>query len=133
MTTLSRTIKALGVAGLAALALLAAAPADAHGGRWRGGVHIGIGVPYWGWGGYWGPSWYYAPPPVVYAPAPVYAPRPYAPPVYVERDDDRDDAPRAEPQAPVWWYWCPGAKGYHPYVKDCPGGWQRVPPQPVPQ
>ena len=139
MTTLSGTMKSMVAVGLAAMALLAATPADAHrGGRWRGDVDIRIGVPYWGWG-YWGPRWYYAPPPMVYAPPPVYAPRSYEQPVYVERDDDdfrdddrRDDDRRAAPQPPVWWYWCPSAKGYHPYVKDCPGGWQRVPPQPVP-
>jgi hypothetical protein len=56
-------------------------------------------------------------------PAPVAA----APaPVFIERD------PPAAPAAPVWWYWCDEAKAYYPYVKECPGDWRRVPPQPVP-
>lgn len=139
-----RPFAAVVLAVLAALSV-ASAPAEAHG-RWRGGVSLHFGVPlhgYWGPGyagpGYWGPRYwgprywgpaYVVPPPVVYtAPVPVYPPAigPSAPPVYVERDDD---APAAEPQRPVWWYWCPSARGYYPYIKECPGGWQRVPPQP---
>jgi hypothetical protein len=79
---------------------------------------------YW-WGpGYWGPRYGYAYPPYYdYYPPAYAAPNP---PVYVERD------PPAEPPAQVWWYWCAEARAYYPYVKECPGGWQRVPPQPVP-
>jgi hypothetical protein len=33
--------------------------------------------------------------------------------------------------APVnYWYYCAAAKGYYPYVKECPSGWQKVSPQP---
>ena len=28
------------------------------------------------------------------------------------------------------WYYCADSKAYYPYVKDCPGGWQRVSPTP---
>jgi hypothetical protein len=82
---------------------------------------------WWGWGpGYWGPSYGYVYPPYYgygygYTPPAYVAPDP---PVYIERD------PPAQPAAPVWWYWCADAKAYYPYVKECPGGWQRVPPQP---
>ena len=31
-----------------------------------------------------------------------------------------------------WWYWCESSKKYYPYVKECAGGFERVPPQPVP-
>jgi hypothetical protein len=58
---------------------------------------------------------YYAYPPAIPAPAP-------APPSYVEQ------AP--PPAAEAWWYYCPGARAYYPYVKECAGGWQRVSPTP---
>jgi hypothetical protein len=28
------------------------------------------------------------------------------------------------------WYFCAGSNAYYPYVRECPGGWQRVPSQP---
>ena len=100
---------------LAAALLFTAAPIEAHGYYGpRSGVYLQFGVPLWP--GYWGPHYYYDyPPPAVYYPPP--------PPVYVEREEPA--------QQPVWWYWCPSAKGYYPYVKECPGGWQRVAPQPT--
>jgi hypothetical protein len=60
------------------------------------------------------------PAPPVYAP-PVYAgPQAYAgPPVYA--------AP--PPPAPSYWYYCPSAGGYYPYVGACPGGWLTVVPR----
>ena len=72
--------------------------------------------PYWG--PYWGPPYYYP-----YYPAPVVV-SPPAPPVYVEQQ-------QAAPQA-GYWYYCETARGYYPYVKDCPGGWKAVPPAPAP-
>jgi len=83
----------------------------AHG---RGRVTLGFhfGVPLY-------PSyWYYPPPPVYYHPYPVV---PASPPVYVERN-----------QEDSWWYYCEQTRGYYPYVKECPGGWKRVPPAPPP-
>jgi hypothetical protein len=84
---------------------------------------------YWGpgyWGpGYWGPRYGYVYPPYYDGYPPAYSAP--APPMYVERD-----AP-PQPAEPVWWYWCAEAKAYYPYVKECAGGWQRVPPQPVPE
>ena len=46
---------------------------------------------------------------------------PASPPVYVERNDNSQD-----------WYYCEQTRGYYPYVKECPGGWKRVPPAPPP-
>lgn len=122
---------ALAAAVALASLLMVHAPAEAHG-RWRGGVTLHFGAP---WPGYWYGPRYYAPPPVVYYPAPAYPAYTYPPPVieraptYVERDDP---APAAETDAPpAWWYWCADAKKYYPYVKDCPGGWRRVPAQPT--
>ena len=75
-------------------------------------VGVGIGGPYYyGYPGYYyGPNYYY-PPAVVYAP----------PAVTVQ-------------QAPgAYWYYCPPARAYFPYVHDCPSGWQAVPATAQPQ
>jgi hypothetical protein len=97
----------------------------AHGGRVRLGVHVGIGGPVWGpsWGPAWGPVWY--PPPYYYPPQVIVVP-PAPPPVYIEQSE-----PAAQPvQAQQYWYYCKSGKGYYPYVKECPEGWQKVLPQP---
>lgn len=128
-------------AGLAGLSAFAPVPAEAHGPSYRGAVHsrpafspvrhgghwrprvgvyIGapvVAAPIW-YHGYYGPSYYYSPPPVYYS-TPQYE--------YIERD-----APAAQPQQ-TWWYYCNDAQAYYPYVKECPGGWQRVAPQPPAQ
>jgi hypothetical protein len=92
-----------------------------RGGYWRGGVWIGPG---WGWGG-WGPWWWGAP---YYPYYPYYASPPTVieqePPVYVE------PTPQQEEQS--YWYYCRNPQGYYPYVKQCPGGWMKVIPSPVP-
>ncbi len=93
-------------------------------GYWPG-YWAGVGWPgYWGatyWGpGYWGPG-YVLPPSVIGYGAPAVVAQ--SPPLeYVERDP---------PAEPIWWYWCNDARAYYPYVKECPGGWQRVAPQSV--
>ena len=83
-------------------------------------------------GPYWGP-WYYPPPPYYYPPyyyPPVVVER-AAPPVYVEQQPAAAPAaPAPAPQENSYWYYCGAAKGYYPYVKECPGGWQKVLPQP---
>lgn len=92
----------------------ASGAALAHGGRGR--VHLGFhfGFPVYHSFWHWPPPYYYYPPPVVVAP-------PAAPPVYVERERDEN-----------FWYYCEQERGYYPYVKQCPGGWKRVPPTPPP-
>lgn len=89
-----------------------------HGhGHGHGHVRFGVTVdPFWGW------PWYY--PPYYYPPAyPPLVAVPASPPVYVEQGDT--------PAAPgAYWYYCSEAQGYYPYVKACPGGWQKVAPQP---
>lgn len=132
---------------IAAIALLAgvalAAPADAHGYRYRGyggywygpGVHFYYGGPYW-----WGPRYYaypYSYYPYAYYPPPSYSYTvPSSPPVYIERGDDnqpQSTAP-AEPSGPAsgaqWWYFCNSPRGAYPYVRECPGGWEKVPAVP---
>ena len=99
------------------IAGLLAAPAIASA---RSGVVLGLhfGIPIYGPAPYYYPPYYYPyyePPPVYYYPAPaVQAPAAPAPP--------------SEPS----WYYCESARGYYPYVRECPGGWQRVPAAPPP-
>lgn len=73
------------------------------------------------------PSYYPYPPywPRVYVPpvAPVVVVPP--PPVYVEQQTAA--VPVLEPG---YWYYCAEAGAYYPYVKECPGNWQKVAPQP---
>ena len=70
-----------------------------------------IGAPYFAPFYYPGPYYYY--PPVAYAPQD-----------YIEEEGAAPDQ--------AYWYYCAGAKAYYPYVKECPGGWQRVAPPPPP-
>ena len=69
------------------------------------------------------PVYYNAPPAGYYAPpaASTYSySAPQAAPYYAP--------PQAQPQGE--WYYCADSNSYYPYVRDCPGGWQRVPAQP---
>ena len=108
--------------GLALAALLIGASVSesalAHG---RGRVFLGFNF---GYPGYYYPApyspYYYYPPPYYAAPVVVQSP----PQVYVERDA----APA--PEAQSYWYYCAATRGYYPYVKECPGGWQKVAPAP---
>ena len=63
-------------------------------------------------------AWHYPPPPRYYPPVVAV---PAAPPVYIEK---------AAASEPAYWHHCEDPEGYYPYVKECPGGWQRVPPTP---
>ncbi|MDK9702194.1 MAG: hypothetical protein OEL20_03580 [Sulfuritalea sp.] len=94
-----------------------------HGhGHNHGHVRFGVVI-----GPFWGGPWHYPPP---YYPRyyPQVVVQPPAPQVYIEQP--------APPPAPVavapanYWYYCAAARGYYPYVKECPGGWQKVLPQP---
>jgi hypothetical protein len=70
---------------------------------------------------YYYPGYY----PPYYPPAAAVAPS--EPPQYVEQGNVSNHG--APGDANAWWYHCSRPEGYYPYVKDCPGGWQRVPPQ----
>jgi hypothetical protein len=105
------------VAFLIVLAV-ASSSALAHG---RGGGRVTLGF-HFGFPIGWYQPWYYYPAPVYYPPAPVYV-TPPSPPVYVERSD-------VVPEGPGTWYFCRESDSYYPYVKQCPGGWTRVPAQP---
>ncbi len=93
-----------------------------YGGRgWYGGsrVFIGGSFGWWGWPGWWGPGWWGAPYPYYSAPPVVVQPGPTE---YIQQ----------APAPPAYWYYCQSAGAYYPYVKDCPGGWMQVVPQPGP-
>src|SRR5580704_16726817 len=83
-----------------------------RGGHWWHGVRDGhVGWWWWADGGWY---WY---------DAPVY---PY-PLVVGDYYDTYDDAgPNSGPAAPSAqvWYYCNGPRGYYPYVRACPTGWQ---------
>jgi len=113
-------IRAALVLSAVLLGTTASAPALAwhHGGHVRFGVVIG--APFFPW--YYPP--YYNYPPAYYYPPAV----PAAPPTYVEQSG----AQAAPSQQSSYWYYCAESKTYYPYVKECPGGWQRVTPQPAP-
>lgn len=87
-----------------------------HHGHSHAVVRFGfVAGPVWPW--YYGPPYYY--PPVVE--------QVVSPPVYIERQPP-ELASAATPAN--YWYYCDASAGYYPYVRECPGGWQRVAPQP---
>src|SRR5208283_1312941 len=104
------------IAMILMLGFAASGPAFAH-----GRVGVFIGAPLF-WPGYYPAPYYYG-----YGPyyAPGYYP-PYAveqgPTTYVERS--ANEAAPAPPPQQHWYYYCKAAKGYYPYVKECPAGWQ---------
>jgi hypothetical protein len=110
-----------------------------YGGSVRFGVNIGIplfGPGYYPPYAYSAPTYVYPAPPYTYAapaysyPAPAYSyPGPAAAPsaAYTEQGFPQA-APAPAPQQD--WYYCAGSNAYYPYVRECPGGWQRVPAQP---
>jgi len=115
---------------LLALGLLAAALGGSN--AWADHYHgrVGVGVVIGG-PGYWGyPSPYYYPPyppyPYSYAPVAPVVVAPAAPPVYIEQGQPQ----QSEQQPTNDWFYCRKPDGYYPYVKECPGGWQRVAPHP---
>ena len=66
---------------------------------------------------------YYYPPYYGYTPYYPYGPTyGYAEPTYA--------APRVSPEASQVWYYCASSRGYYPYTRACPEGWQTVPVRP---
>jgi hypothetical protein len=91
-----------------------------HFGEFALGYGLGYGLghapfAYYGYYGY--PYAYYG---YTYPPAIVV---PSTPPVYIQRNE-------APPSEPNYWYYCRKPAGYYPYVRECPGGWLQVTPQP---
>ena len=91
----------------------------------RVGIGIHFGVPlYWPYyPAYAYPPYYYYPPVITVPAAP--------PPVYVERGDGQSDSPPVAQAPSSDWFYCAKSRMYYPYARECTGGWQRVPAQPV--
>lgn len=132
-----RHAKALATVVLALFCAAAGTAADAHP-RSRVSIGFYVGAPVLAYSAY--PYWhrphfpYYAAP--YYAPYPYYAyppvvVAPAAPTVYVEQQPAPAPAPAAAaPAAASFWYYCADSNAYYPYVKQCVGPWQPVPPRP---
>lgn len=122
-----RKLNAVLLSTVLVLGAMASTDALARGFHHRGHAHFGvfIGAPLvfapWYYSAYY-PAPYYYPPVVAYPPQPT---------TYVEQGQEAAPAP-AVPRADAYWYYCPAAKAYYPYVSQCAGGWQRVSPQPPP-
>jgi hypothetical protein len=114
---MKQVIAILIVATLSGSALAGGKHGHGHGHR-HGHFSLGFnfGVPLFS-------PWYYHPAPGYYYPAAPVLMQPPAPAVYVERSD-------VVPEGPGTWYFCRESNTYYPYVKQCPGGWTRVPAQP---
>lgn len=120
--------------------------------HWGGPLWWGGWGPYgpgYGWSGGWGAYWPYGyvPSAVVVGPPAVVTSTSGV--TYIEREGSVNSttrqAPAAVPPPPSaapgaigeapppgaqWWYLCSNPRGAYPYVRDCPGGWERVPAQP---
>lgn len=110
--------RAITFAGLAVLSGTAAAH-DRHFHHFHHRAHFGvvIGIPLPGYYAYPYPYYPYYPPVVVQS----------QPPVYVEQSAVSTTSEQTQTN---WWYYCAESKSYYPYVKQCPGGWQKVSPTP---
>lgn len=87
----------------------------------------GYGPPGYGYGGYAPYGYGYAPayPPIVTVPS--------APVVIQQQPQVVQSPPSVSVPAPLtnYWHYCRKPDGYYPYVKNCPGGWLQVAPQPI--
>jgi hypothetical protein len=119
-----------------------------YGGGWGGfGLGLGMGILGYGIGSmarapYYPPSYGYPsvgyganygyPPNYGYAPvAPIGLP-PSAPPIYIQQEVVQVQPPVQGPnsQGTSYWHYCRQPEGYYPYIKNCPGGWLQVAPEP---
>lgn len=73
---------------------------------------------------FFGAPFFYYPPPYYYPYYPSVITVPVEPPVYIEQEPGTSGT--------QYWYHCDNPEGYYPYIKNCPGGWQRVTPAPPP-
>jgi hypothetical protein len=118
-------VKVVSMLSAALIATAASLPSLAggkyhHHGHGHGSVSFGFvfGGP-WYYPGYYYPPYYY--------PVPVRT----EPTVYIERGDAGAPAEQSR-GSQGYWYYCKESKAYHPYVKHCPGGWEKQVPAPAP-
>jgi len=112
------------------LGLLTSGVVSAHGGYNRFNFGINLGPGYYGYPSYdyYDPFFYppiYSYPPAVVMPTPPIV-LPQAPPVYLQQETTTAIQPQTN-----YWHYCSNPNGYYPYVKQCPGGWLQVNPQPA--
>jgi hypothetical protein len=128
---MSRT-KVIFMLAIALITMAAGSPALAKGryhhhghGHGHGSVSFGfaVGGP-WYYPGYYYPGYYY---PTYYYPQAVTA----QPVEYIERGDAGAPAEQSR-GSQGYWYYCKESRTYHPYVKHCPGGWEKQIPAPAP-
>ena len=86
--------------------------------RWHGEVFIGIGAPIW------------IPPPPYYVVSPPPTVVVQQPPVYIQQPPVPQQPP-SPPTQTSYWYYCPSARAYYPYVQSCPEPWVTVPTKPL--
>ncbi len=101
-------------------------------GEWHGGGYWhgwGWGWPYYGLGfatgAFLGYPYYYYP----YYPYSYYPYYPYAP---TYSPSPRVIVRERKPATDTWYYYCRKSDAYYPYVRRCPGGWEKVPVVPPP-
>jgi len=130
------TVKRCALTGIILIATSLALPANAEShhrgaGPFWWGIGLGLGL---GWEAARIPGPYYYPAyPVYYYPAPIYYYPAYPPTVIIDSPPAMippGGTTRAAPpaaQSPPNWYYCDSAKGYYPYVRQCPEAWRMVP------
>ncbi len=116
--------------------LMFAGIAMAGGGHWHGGGYWhggwGWGWPYYGLGLATGAFLSY---PYYYYPYyPYYSYYPYYPYTYAPtyRPSQRVIVRERKRAMDTWYYYCRQSHAYYPYVRRCPGGWEKVPALPPP-
>ena len=87
--------------------------------RGHGGVFIELGLPVW------------VPPPRYYVVPPPPTLAIQQPVVYVQRPPVPQSPPSPPTQTSSYWYFCPTARAYYPYVQSCPEPWLPVPTRPL--
>jgi outer membrane protein OmpA-like peptidoglycan-associated protein len=124
------------VIAVAVMAVLISAGTVTAGGGWHGGGHWhggwGWGWPYYGLGFATGAFLSY---PYSYYPYyPYYSYYPYYPYAYAQTysPSPRVIVRERKPAMDTWYYYCRKSNAYYPYVRRCPGGWEKVPIVPRP-
>ncbi len=105
-----------------------------HGGGYYHGPRFSYSGSIWigpGWGPWWGPGWGYPYYPYPYYSYPSYPYNP-APPVINQQQSPVYVEPAPQQEEQNYWYYCPNPQGYYPYIQQCPKGWLKVIPSPVP-
>jgi hypothetical protein len=103
---------------LAGLAMSGLASAD----RFHRHFGVDVLVPFPYYSPFYGPYYYPYPPTVIVSPP--------QPQVYIQQPPAQSDWAQ---DGNSYWYHCDKPEGYYPYVKSCPGGWQKVVPTPPEQ